>query len=217
MQQAATSLISEEEYLEGESLSETKHEYYQGEVFAMAGASRRHNLIVANIVGELRTQLKGKPCRTYPSDMRLKIELTGLYTYRDVMVVCGEEQFADENQRTLLNPDVIVEVLPDSTEAYDRGAKFQNYRRSPSLREYILVSQNARKIEKYTRGEDNRWTLTETDDQHPDMVLESIGCRLELAEVYDKTDDSALMYPEKTYYPKISHPPKSGLPDNLYP
>jgi len=188
MQQAAVTLISEEEYLEGENLSETKHEYYRGEVFAMAGASRRHNLIVTNIIGELRTQLKGKPCRTYPSDMRLRIDLTGLYTYPDIMVVCGEEQFADENQNTLLNPDVIVEVLSDSTEGYDRGVKFQSCRQLPSLREYVLISQNAQKIERYARDDRNRWTLTETDEQHPEMVLESIGCRLELAEVYDKTE-----------------------------
>ena len=188
MQQAAVTLISEEEYLEGENLSETKHEYYRGEVFAMAGASRRHNLIVTNIIGELRTQLKGKPCRTYPSDMRLRIDLTGLYTYPGIMVVCGEEQFADENQNTLLNPDVIVEVLSDSTEGYDRGVKFQSCRQLPSLREYVLISQNAQKIERYARDDRNRWTLTETDEQHPEMVLESIGCRLELAEVYDKTE-----------------------------
>jgi len=102
--------------------------------------------------------------------------------------VCGEEQFADENQNTLLNPDVIVEVLSDSTEGYDRGVKFQSCRQLPSLREYVLISQNAQKIERYARDDRNRWTLTETDEQHPEMVLESIGCRLELAEVYDKTE-----------------------------
>jgi len=187
MQQTAL-LISEEEYLEGENLSETKHEYYRGEVFAMAGASRRHNLIVSNVITGLNLQLKKRPCRVYPSDMRLRIDLTGLYTYPDIMVVCGEEQFADENQNTLLNPDVIVEVLSDSTEGYDRGTKFQSCRQLPSLREYVLVSQNARKIERYARDDRNRWTLAETDEQHPEIILESIGCRLEVAEVYDKTE-----------------------------
>ncbi|MDM8524722.1 Uma2 family endonuclease [Desulfococcaceae bacterium HSG8] len=190
MQQAAISLISEAEYLEQERLSETKHEYYQGEMFAMAGASRRHNLIVANIIGELRYQLKGKPCRTYPSDMRLKIETSGLYTYPDVMVVCGEEKFSDEKENALLNPDVIVEVLSDSTEGYDRGTKFRNYRQIESLKEYVLVSQNDRKIEKYSRTDDNRWILTETHEAEPEIILESICCNLNISEVYDKTEDS---------------------------
>ena len=190
MRQKAVSLISEADYLEGERTSETKHEYHQGEVFAMAGASRRHNLIVMNVIGELRSQLKGRPCRPYPSDMRLRIEATGLYTYPDVMVVCGEERFGDEKQDTLLNPDVIVEVLSDSTESYDRGDKFQNYRRIDSLKEYVIISQNCRKIEKYARTEDGKWVLDETDEDHPAIDLESIGCELALSEVYDKTEES---------------------------
>jgi len=188
MQQEPIPLISETEYLEGERLSEIKHEYYQGEIFAMAGVSERHNLIVMNVIGELRYQLKGKPCRPYPGDMRLKIEETGLYTYPDVMAVCGERQFGDEKQDTLLNPDVIIEVLSDSTESYDRGNKFQNYRRIASLKEYVMISQKQRKIEKYARSHDGRWILSETDENHPAIFLESIGCELELSEIYDKVD-----------------------------
>ncbi|QTA84550.1 Uma2 family endonuclease [Desulfonema magnum] len=188
-QEAKVPMISEAEYLDLERASETKNEYYQGEVFAMAGASRRHNIIVSNIIGRLNYQLIKKPCIAYPSDMRLKIEASGLYTYPDVMVVCGEEKFGDEKQETLLNPDVIIEVLSDSTESYDRGKKFENYRKLDSLREYVLISQNCRKIEKYARTEKRQWLLTESDEENPTIILESIGCELKLSEVYDKIED----------------------------
>ncbi|QTA93322.1 Uma2 family endonuclease [Desulfonema magnum] len=189
MQQQAVSMISEAEYIEQERTAEIKSEYYQGEIFAMAGASRKHNLIVANVIGELRYQLKNKPCRTYPSDMRLKTEATGLYTYPDVMVVCGDEKFTDERQDTLLNPDVIIEVLSDSTESYDRGRKFQNYRKVGSLKEYVMISQHCRKIERFHKNEKQQWVLTESDKENPSVFLESIGCELELSEIYDKTED----------------------------
>ncbi len=156
---------------------------------AMAGASRRHNLIVANAIGELRSQLKKRPCRVYPSDMRLKIEKTGLYTYPNIMVVCGEEIFIDEKQTTLLNPDLIIEVLSDSTESYDRGDKFRNYRLIDSLKEYVMISQNYLKIEKYSVNEYGKWVLTETDEDNTVIFLDSIGCELELSEVYDKVEE----------------------------
>ncbi|OQY56844.1 MAG: hypothetical protein B6245_17820 [Desulfobacteraceae bacterium 4572_88] len=189
MEQRAIGFISEEEYLAQERVSEGKYEYYEGEVFAMAGASRKHNLIVTNVISELRSQLKKKPCRVYPSDMRLKTEATGLYTYPDVMVVCGKELFGDENMDTLLNPDVIIEVLSDSTESYDRGDKFRNYRTLKSLNTYLMISQNSRRMEMYTVNRDGSWTLTEADDDRPLMILESIGCDLKLDEIYDKTED----------------------------
>ncbi len=188
-QDAAVPMISEAEYLEMERASETKNEYYEGEVFAMTGASRRHNIIVSNVIIELGSQLKKKPCIAYPSDMRLKIKASGLYTYPDVMVVCGEEKFGDEKQDTLLNPDVIIEVLSDSTESYDRGEKFENYRKLDSLKEYVMISQKRRKMEKYARTENRQWLLTESDEEHPMIILESIGCELKLSEVYDKTED----------------------------
>ena len=190
MQEKSVPLISQEEYLANERSSETKSEYYQGEIFAMASASERHNLIVANIIGELRSQLKKKPCRVYPSDMRLKIEETGLYTYPDVIVVCGEREFDDEKSDTLLNPDVIIEVLSDSTESYDRGRKFWHYRKLKSLKEYVMISQNTLSMEKYAKDETHSWIFTETDDAHTMIFLESIGCELSLSEVYDKTEDS---------------------------
>ncbi|QTA83487.1 DUF820 [Desulfonema limicola] len=186
MQQKAVSFISEQEYLDFEKDSETKNEYFDGEIFAMAGASRKHNLIVVNIIASLGYQLKNKPCRVYPSDMRLKIEKTGLYTYPDVMVVCGEEKFGDEKQDTLLNPDIIIEVLSDSTEKYDRGTKFKNYRQIESLKEYVMIAQNAKSMERYFRDEKGQWVLTETDDNNPFIDLKISGCRLEIDEVYDK-------------------------------
>ncbi len=188
MQQHAISYISEEEYLEQERASETKNEYFDGEIFAMAGASRRHNLIVANVIISLGSQLKNKPCRVYPSDMRLKIKKTGLNTYPDVMVVCDKEEFTDEKQDTLLNPDVIIEVLSDSTEKYDRGEKFRQYRQVESLKEYVLISQDNRGMEKYFRDKNGQWVFTEADKKNPFIDLEPLGCILEISEVYDKVD-----------------------------
>src|SRR5215475_2138813 len=130
-----------EEYLALERQARCKSGYYAGEILPMAGASRWHNLIVANIVGELSLQLKGRFCTTYPSDMRVKVSATGLYTYPDVTVICGEPRFEDNQQDTLLNPTLIVEVLSESTEAYDRGGKFAHYRKLPSLMEYVLITQ----------------------------------------------------------------------------
>lgn len=187
MSEKAIEVPTEKEYLKQERSSEIKHEYYQGEIFAMTGASRKHNLIVANLIGELRAQLKNTPCRVYASDMRLKIEETGLFTYPDVMVVCGEERFSDERQDTLLNPEVIVEVLSDSTEGYDRGKKFEHCRKLASLREYVLVSQNSEKMERFLKNESGYWVLTESDDENPRLRLESIPCELHHAEVYEKT------------------------------
>ena len=177
-----------EEYLALERQAQYKSEYDAGEIFAMAGASRWHNLIVANVVGELRSQLKGRPCTTYPSDMRVKISLTGLYAYPDVTVVCGEAQFEDTQQDTLLNPTLIVEVLSDSTEAYDRGGKFARYRKLDSLMAYVLITQTKPHIEHYTRQPDNRWLLSEADSVHDTIHLPTIDCHLALAEVYDKVD-----------------------------
>jgi len=177
-----------EEYLALERQAQYKSEYYAGEIFAMAGASRWHNLIVANVVGELRSQLKGRPCTTYPSDMRLKISPTGLYAYPDVTVVCGEAQFEDTQQDILLNPTLIVEVLSDSTEAYDRGGKFAHYRKLDSLMAYVLITQAKPHIEHYVRQPDNRWLLSEADSVHDTIHLPAIDCHLALAEVYDKVD-----------------------------
>ena len=183
--------MTEAEYLEQERAASFKSEFFRGEMFAMTGASRNHNLIVTNLIRELSSQLKKAPCRVYPSDMRLKVEKTGLYTYPDVMVVCGEHRFADTEKRDiLLNPDVIVEVLSDSTEKYDRGDQFAHYRRIDSLKEYLLISHKKPKIECYFKSSSGLWTLMETGDTCSEIRLDSIECILSLEELYDKTDIS---------------------------
>lgn len=187
MAERIADFITEADYLARERTAETRSEYLAGEVFAMAGASRRHNLIVANLIFSLVSRLKAGPWRVYPSDMRLKVTASGLYTYPDVMVVCEPEMFIDDREDTLVNPDVIVEVPSDATEACDRGLKFAHYRRLPALMEYLMVSQNVRKIERYARAEAGEWVLTETDEDHDTLFLAAIGCTLEVSEVYDKT------------------------------
>ena len=177
--------MTPQEYLALERHSEVKSEYWQGDMFAMAGASEAHNLIALNVGAELRAQLKGKPCRVYPSDMRVRIPREPSYKYPDVIVVCGKPEFEDEERDTLLNPTVIVEVLSPSTERYDRGAKFREYRTIDSLQEYLLISQDKALIERYERQEQTRfWTLSEAAGLNASLELPSIACRLEFAEVY---------------------------------
>lgn len=149
MSSYAKQRCSAQEYLELERRAATKSEFFAGEIFAMTGASRDHNLIVANLVRELTLELKGRPCETYPSDMRVKVNATGLYTYPDLAVVCGPPQFDDEQKDTLLNPTLIVEVLSISTEAYGRGKKFAHYRKIGSLAEVLLVSQDKPHVDRY--------------------------------------------------------------------
>lgn len=180
--------LTAEEYLEFERGSEIKHEFYNGRIYAMAGAKRRHNLIALNIGSEIRTHLKGRNCEAYPSDMRIYIPRFGLYTYPDVSVVCGKPEFQDAVLDTLLNPVLLIEILSDSTESYDRGKKFQHYRSIESLQEYVLVSQNEARIEKYIRQGDGFWVLSEAVGVDSSIMFESIDCPISLAEVYDKID-----------------------------
>ena len=180
------SVMSEAEYLAFERQSRDKHEFYLGETFAMAGSSRRHNLITLNIGGELRDRLKDRRCEAYVGDMRVRVKPTGLYTYPDVVVVCGDPEFLDSDVDTLLNPTLLIEVLSDSTEEYDRGTKLKHYRQIPSLREYVLVSQNELLIEQFTRRGDANWELSETAGDDAQLVLSSLGCQIPLAEIYSK-------------------------------
>ena len=186
MQRAVTTNMAEADYLDMERLSEEKHEYYRGEAFAMVGATREHNLIAMNVFRELGNQLRGRECRAYPSDMRLKIEETGKYVYPDAMIVCGEEAFADDKRDTLTNPVAIIEILSESTEGYDRGVKFSHYRKLASLSEYILISQDEEKIERYAKQDTGNWVLSETDESNTQVLLESIDCILNLTDVYEK-------------------------------
>lgn len=175
-----------EEYLALEREAEFKSEYIDGYIVAMAGASEPHNLIVTNIVRELSIQLKGRDCRVYSNDMRVDLRERNLFAYPDVVVVCGEPQFADESRDNLRNPVVIIEVLSQSTESYDRGLKFIKYRRIESLEEYVLVAQDGALIEHYVRQPNGAWLMSEAVGLDGVVRLESIGCDLRLIEVYDK-------------------------------
>jgi Uma2 family endonuclease len=186
MSQQVKSYISPEEYLRLERQAEYKSEYLNGDIFAMSGASRKHNLVTGNILGELNQQLRGKPCEVYPSDMRLKVTATGLYTYPDVVVVCGEPKFEDEYVDTLLNPTLLVEVLSQSTERYDRIAKSSYYRTLDSLAEHLLVAQDEVRLEQYVKQANGQWLLFECTSLDNVVELPSIGCSLALRDVYDK-------------------------------
>jgi Uma2 family endonuclease len=178
--------ISAEEYLEIERRAETKSEYLDGEVFAMTGVSRRHSLITTNLVRLLSQRLIDGPCEVYSSDLRIHIPGTGLYTYPDLAVACGEPAFEDQEIDTLLNPTLIIEILSPTTEAYDRGKKFEHYDTIESLAEYVLVSQDTPRVEQYVRQDGGHWLFTATSGLDGKVVHPSIGCELVLAEVYHK-------------------------------
>lgn len=167
---------------------ETRSEYVDGEVFAMTGASEAHNLIVTNLAGELSQAFKGKPCRVYANDMKILIRETNEGRYPDLVALCGEREFLDDRTDILLNPALIVEVLSQSTANYDRGEKFASYRRLPSLRQYLLVSQYELQAELYSRQSDHRWLVQYFDQPEDRISLESLGCELRLAEIYDKVE-----------------------------
>lgn len=180
--------ISEEEYLTFERASAAKHEYYNGRIYAMTGAKEPHNLISGNLVASLHGQLRQKPCRVYSSDMRVKILKTGLNTYPDVLVICGQPQFTDAARDTVVNPILVIEVLSKSTELYDRSMKFQHYRTIDTLRDYILIAQNKHHIEHFARQEGSLWVFQEATDVSSEIYIHSIECVLKLADVYEKVD-----------------------------
>ena len=183
--------LTSEEYLAKERKADDKSEYFQGETFAISGASREHNLIAGNINREAGNQLRNRPCEVYQSDMRVKVSRTGLYTYPDVVIACGKPQFEDAEVDTLLNPTVLFEVLSETTEDYDRGKNSAHYRTLPSLQEYVLVAQDKCHVEQFTRQPDNRWLLWETDDLESVLNLPSVSCQLKLTDVYAKVTFAA--------------------------
>lgn len=178
---------SSEQYLALERKAAHKSEYINGRILAMGGAGGQHNQITFNLSIALGVQLKGRACVAYSSDMRVKVQQTGLYTYPDIVATCETPRFEDAFVDTLLNPAVIAEVLSDSTEAYDRGGKFAHYRRIPELMEYVLISQRTICVEHYLRQKE-RWLLTEICDPAATLILESIDCHLSMADIYDKVE-----------------------------
>jgi Uma2 family endonuclease len=177
-----------EEYLKLEREAEFRSEYLDGEISPMPGVQREHNRIEVNIVVELGMQFMDRPCEVYTSNMRTKVSATGLYTYPDIVVVCGKPEFEDEHVDTLLNPQVIIEVLSDSTESYDRGKKFAHYRTINSLEEYLLVSQKECRVERFARQPDGTWLYSDCTDPNGFVELTSVACRLPLARVYHRVD-----------------------------
>ncbi|MEI6179526.1 MAG: Uma2 family endonuclease [Chloroflexales bacterium] len=180
--------ITEEEYLALERTSTTKHEYYSGRIYAMTGAKEPHNLINSNALAALHSQLRRKPCRIYASDMRVKVIKTGLNTYPNIVIICGQPQFTDSTRDTVINPVVVIEILSDSTERYDRGMKFQNYRTIDTLRDYILIAQDHHHIEHFSRQDGGLWVLQEAISDVDDIRILSIECTLNVQDVYEKVE-----------------------------
>lgn len=173
-----------EEYLAFERASDEKHEFIDGEIYLMSGGSENHAVIILNTGTTFNIQLRKRPCKAYVIDMRVRAGTT--YTYPDVAVVCGKSDLEDSVRDSLLNPTLIVEVLSPSTERYDRGRKFQHYRDIAFLQEYVLISQDAYRVERYLRNANDEWVLTDARGIDAVLDLPSIDCKLALADVYDK-------------------------------
>jgi Uma2 family endonuclease len=180
-----TKYITENEYLVAERLATGKHEYFKGEVFAMSGASKAHNEISVNCIFELKSKLKGKPCRPYGSDFRVNIPKNTLYTYPDISVYCNEPETLDAEKDTATNPTVIIEILSKSTRNYDQGEKFALYRQIESLKDYILIDSQTVKVIKHTKMDDGSWVLKEYQSIENSFSISSIDVNLNLVELYD--------------------------------
>jgi Uma2 family endonuclease len=196
-----------EEYLRLERDATERHQYFQGEIFAMAGGTPEHSLIISNVNGELRSRLKGSPCRVYDSNLRVRIPKTSLYTYPDVTVVCGPLQFdpLDSRRETALNPTLIVEVLSPTTEVYDRVGKFESYQSIESFREYVLVSQGVPRMEAFLRRPDGAWLYTPAAGLESEIRLHSLEITLPLAEVY-----AGITFPPPSPQPAPEEPRSPG-------
>ncbi len=181
----AEKYITPEEYLAIERLADYKSEYYDGELFAMAGGSKRHNAIAANVTGELRQKLKKKPCLVFNSDQKIYIEDYELYTYPDVSLVCGKLDYDGPEPDVITNPILIVEVLSESTAGYDRGKKFEFYRSLSSFRHYILIDQERVFVEHFYKDQ-GKWIMTVFKSMEDALHLDDLECDLAVAEIYDK-------------------------------
>lgn len=182
-------LYTESEYLARERDAETKSEYFQGEIFAMAGSSPTHSVIANNVGAILALALRKKPCVAFQSDMRVKIAAIRKHCYPDVSVACGKPEYErDAFGDSLLNPTLIVEVMSPLSSDYDRGTKFSHYRALPSLKEYALVDSERVGVEVFTKQPNGKWLLSEYKSLSESAALESVDCALSLAEIYEKTD-----------------------------
>jgi Uma2 family endonuclease len=181
-------VISPAEYLRRERLAETRSEYHRGQIVAMSGATRFHIRIITNLISTLDQQLRDRPCNVYSNDLRVSIRGGEHYVYPDVIVTCGEEKFEDDQFDCLMSPIVVIEILSPSTEAYDRGEKFQAYQLIPSLREYVLVSQSKRRLEVFRKQADGSWLYQSSPFSPPPLHLESIDCTLSPDDVYRKIE-----------------------------
>lgn len=178
--------FTEEEYLARERISQTKHEFINGEIFAMAGAKLRHNAIAASAIGALLPLARRKSCRVFNSDQRICVSATGMFTYPDAGVVCGKPQYHSKDGMSLLNPLVLVEVLSASTEAYDRGEKLAHYRRNPAVHEILIVWQSEPRVEHHRRLEGEEWLVKE----HMQGLIElpSLGGTISLDDIYAQSN-----------------------------
>ncbi len=167
-----------------EELSDSRSEFVNGAIVAMSGATYPHVMIVDNLILELNSRLRGKSCRMSSSQLKVKVELTGDYFYPDLVAICGAPAFEDVKQTILLNPAFLIEVLSPSTEAYDRGQKFQHYQQIPSLKQYAMVSQDTPRVELFTRAENSAWTYISVSGMDKSVQFESIDCSLPLADIY---------------------------------
>jgi Uma2 family endonuclease len=172
------------EYLAIERDAPVKSEFYAGEMFAMAGASREHNAVNENLSLEIGSRLKGSPCRTFSRDQRVLVDRTGLYTYPDLVIVCGTPEYAADDRDTLVNPRVVIEVLSPSTERYDRTTKFLHYRQLPSVEEYVLVAQDAAWCERYVRQPDGAWAQVQFVGLDAVLEFKSVPVAVPLADIY---------------------------------
>ncbi|MDQ6903840.1 MAG: Uma2 family endonuclease [Bacteroidota bacterium] len=178
-------LYTIQEYLEMENEVSEKHEFYKGEIFAMSGAGKRHNIISINIIISLGKSLKGKHCRPYGSDMRINIPENTLFTYPDISIFCGEVKNLKEDANTATLPVIIIEILSPSTRNYDRGEKFMLYRAIPSLKEYILVDSEAIHTEHFAINKEGLWQLKEHDVITDEIFMETLDVKLPLQEIYE--------------------------------
>jgi Uma2 family endonuclease len=174
------------EYLELEAISVQRHEYFDGEIVAMAGGTPQHSLIIMNVGGELRQRLKGSSCRVYDSNLRVRVPGTSMYTYPDVTVICGEPRFDQQDPRntTVVNPSVVIEVSSSSTAEYDRRDKFRQYLQLESLKQYVLIAQGAPFVESFFRRDDGNWLMTPYSELTTVFKLQALEVELPLSEIY---------------------------------